>query len=60
VRKELNKYLDDFGMTQPVRFRERPMDMKALRVIAFVQKDKTKEIVQAAQMEVEGQTSGGR
>jgi hypothetical protein len=36
------------------------MDMKSLRVIALVQNDKTKEIAQALQLEVEnGKSAGG-
>ena len=38
----------------PVRGPDRPMDMKAVRVIALVQNDKTGEIVQALQIELEG------
>jgi hypothetical protein len=52
VRKGLTRYLDDFAATRPFPYRERPMDLKSLRVIALVQDDKTKEIVQALQIEV--------
>ena len=57
VRKELTKYLDDFVAANPNRpfaRPDRPMDMKAVRVIAMVQNDKTGEIVQTMQIEVEG------
>ena len=59
VRKELTGYLDEFGKTRPFPKSDRPMDMKELKVIALVQNDKTKEIVQAVQIEVEGKTAGG-
>lgn len=58
VRKELNKYLDDYAKTRPFPKAERPMDLKAVKVIALVQNDKTKEIVQAAQIEVAGKSAG--
>jgi len=58
VKKALTKYLDDFAKTRPFPKADRPMDMKALRVIALVQNDKTKEIVQALQMDVEGNIRG--
>lgn len=57
VRKGLTKYLDEFVVANPTRLfarPDRPMDMKAVRVIALVQNDKTGEIVQAMQIEVEG------
>ena len=60
VRKELTKYLDEFGKARPFPKPDRPMDMKELKVIALVQNDKTKEIVQAVQIEVEGKAAGGR
>jgi hypothetical protein len=53
VRKELTTYLDEYGKTRPFPKSDRPMDMKDLKVIALVQNDKTKEIVQAVQIEVE-------
>jgi hypothetical protein len=60
VRTGLTKYLDDFAANvRPFPKPERPMDMKALRVIALVQNDKTQEIVQAVQLEVEGKTADG-
>jgi hypothetical protein len=60
VRNGLTKYLDDYAAnTRPFPKPDRPMDMKALKVIALVQNDKTKEITQALQIEVEGQAAGG-
>ncbi|MCI0705351.1 MAG: hypothetical protein L0241_30190 [Planctomycetia bacterium] len=60
VRKELTKYLDDFAADSIAPFPkpDRPLEMKALKVIALVQNDKTKEIVQAVQFDVKGK--GGR
>ncbi len=61
VRKTLTTYLDDYAAnTRPFPKPERPMDMKALKVIVLVQNDETKEIVQAAQLEVEGKPAGGQ
>jgi hypothetical protein len=60
VRNELTSYLDDFAAyTSPFPKPQRPLDLKSLRVIALVQNDKTKEIVQALQMEVEGKATTG-
>jgi hypothetical protein len=54
VRKELVKYLDDYAAnTRPFPSQARPLDMKKLKVIALVQNDTTREIVQAAQIAVE-------
>ena len=60
VRKDLTKYLDEYAAKAPRPFPkpDRPMDMKELKVIALVQNDKTKEIVQAVQIEVEGRVAG--
>ena len=62
VRKGLTKYLDEYVAENPNRpfaRPDRPLDMKDVRVIALVQNDKTGEIVQALQLDVQGQTSGG-
>jgi hypothetical protein len=59
VRKGLTTYLDEFARTRPFPKPERPMEMKELKVIALVQNDKTKQIVQAAQLEVESKEPGG-
>jgi hypothetical protein len=54
VRKGLVKYLDDYAAnTRPFPSQARPLDMKKLKVIALVQNDATREIVQAAQIAVE-------
>jgi hypothetical protein len=49
LRKQNNKYLDTVGADVP----SRPMDFKNLYVVAFVQNDKTKDILQATQVEVQ-------
>jgi thiol-disulfide isomerase/thioredoxin len=63
IRKSLTTYLDDYAAnSSPFPKPQRPMDLKSLRVIALVQNDKTKEIVQALQIETEGKlgaASGG-
>jgi hypothetical protein len=59
VRKELTAYLDDFAKERPFPKPQRPMDLKSLRVIALVQNDKTKEIVQALQLEIENRSTAG-
>jgi hypothetical protein len=54
LRKERTKYLDDFVAKEgPFPNAERPLAFKDLRVVAFVQDDKTHEILQATQVEVE-------
>jgi hypothetical protein len=59
VRKNLTKYLDDYAANvRPFPKADRPMDMKSLKVIAFVQNDSTKEIVQAIQLEIDGKAAG--
>jgi hypothetical protein len=48
------KYLDDYAATGlPFRSRLRPLDLKGLKVVALVQDDKTKAVLQAAQFDVE-------
>jgi hypothetical protein len=51
LRKETNKYLDAQGV-KGMNFPIRPLDFKKLAVVAFVQNDKTKEVLQAVQVEV--------
>ena len=59
VRAGLEKYLTGYAETRPFPQPGRPTDMAHLKVIALVQSDKTKEILQAAQLEVEGGAAGG-
>jgi hypothetical protein len=53
LRATLNKYLDDCGkegLTFP--HPERPLALKDLKLVAFIQNDATKEILQAVQADV--------
>ena len=57
VRTANNKGLDDFAAElkkqgADFNFATRPMDLKNLKVVAFVQNDETNEILQAVQVEV--------
>jgi hypothetical protein len=52
LRKELAEYLDKFAAQQPFPSKARPLDLKKLSVVAFVQNDETGEVLQAAQAEV--------
>jgi hypothetical protein len=55
LRDRLDKYLDDFLLSGKSFFNPiRPMSLEHLRVIAFVQDDSTKEVLQAAMVNVEG------
>lgn len=61
VRTGLTKYLNDYVAENPNRpfaRPDRPMEMKAVRIIALVQNDKTGEVAQVMQIEVEGQAAG--
>ncbi|MFN4260191.1 MAG: hypothetical protein ACK4RK_12915 [Gemmataceae bacterium] len=52
LRKEITAYLNAYGMRRPFPNSNRPLDFKDLRVIAFVQDDGTKEVLQAVEVEV--------
>jgi protein-disulfide isomerase len=57
LRQELTAYLDDYavnGRRAPFPQPERPLALKGLKAIALVQDDKTKEILQAAIIDVDG------
>ena len=55
VRTNLTKYLDDFVKNQAEFPRpDRPLDLKNLKLIAFVQNDATREVLHAVQVDVEG------
>ena len=58
IRAAQNKYLDEFiaemeKAGNELAFPERPLGLKNLRIVAFVQNDETNEILQAVQTEVE-------
>jgi hypothetical protein len=52
VRKEITDYLDKVAKEIPFPSKERPLDMKKLFVVAFVQNDATREVLQAVQVDV--------
>lgn len=52
VRESLNKYLDEFAKERPFSNLDRPMELKKLKVIAIVQDDDSREILNAAQFDV--------
>ncbi len=53
IREKLNKYLDDFSKNQADFPRtDRPMALKRLKLVAFVQNDETGEILQATQVDL--------
>jgi hypothetical protein len=53
LRKELKKYLDQYAdEVDTFPNKERPMELKNLHVIAFVQNDQTREVYQAVRVEV--------
>lgn len=52
VRKNLREYLDKTDKETPFPKKDRPLDLKNLRVVAFVQNDATREVLQAVQVEV--------
>jgi hypothetical protein len=52
LKKKLNTYLDKQGAKAPYPDKSRPLELKSLRVIAFVQNDKSGEVLQAVQAEV--------
>jgi hypothetical protein len=53
VRKNLEKYLSDFAAKRPFPYADRPLDMKHLKLVAFIQDDSTREILQAVQVDVD-------
>jgi hypothetical protein len=55
LKKKINSYLDKQGEKAPFPDKSRPLELKNLRVIAFVQNDKSGEVLQAVQAEVKGE-----
>ena len=53
----MNKYLDVFnkGEDGPLLDEQRPMRLQNLRIVAFVQNDATREVLQAAKIPVKGE-----
>jgi hypothetical protein len=52
VKKSLDTYLTKFAKEQGFPDDNRPLDLKRLKVVAFVQDDKSKEVLQAVQADV--------
>jgi hypothetical protein len=52
VKKNLNAYLDKVNEKRPFETKDRPMELKNLRAVAFVQNDKTNEVLQAIVVDV--------
>lgn len=52
LRADTNKYLDDFARKEEIFFPERPLRFRNLHVVAFVQDDSDKEILQAIDVPV--------
>src|SRR5262249_34901537 len=53
LRKSLNDYLDNYhAHWRPFPNADRPLDLASLRLIALVQDDATREILQAVQVEI--------
>jgi hypothetical protein len=55
LRGQLNSYLDKYSAENGHRFGDRPLALKGLRVVAFVQDDTTKEVLHAVQATVPDQ-----
>jgi hypothetical protein len=53
VREEITKHLDAVAKEEEFPGGERPLSLKNLRVVAFIQDDATGDVLQAAQVEVE-------
>ncbi len=54
LRQKLTSFLDEYGKDHPFPNSRRPLELKKLRVVAFIQDDQTKEVLQAAQVDVKG------
>jgi hypothetical protein len=52
LKKETAKFLDEFAKENPFPNSQRPMELKNLKVVAFLQDDDTKQVLQAVQVDV--------
>lgn len=59
IRKSLDNYLTSYAEERPFPQPGRPLEMKNLKVIALVQNDETREIVQAAEIDIDGHVASG-
>jgi hypothetical protein len=57
LKKGLKKYLDEYVKENEAKFPGKvpEVELKNLRVVAFLQNDKTKEVLQATQVDVKGE-----
>jgi hypothetical protein len=57
LKKDLKKYLDNWSAENEAKFPGKVPEiaLKDLRVVAFLQNDKTKEVLQAVQVDVKGE-----
>src|SRR5439155_104828 len=56
LRKKLTSYLDKYVEKEgPFPSKDRPLELKKLKVVAFVQNDDSIEVLQAVQAEVKGE-----
>lgn len=55
LKKKLSTFLDKQGEKAPFPDKSRPLELKDLRVVAFVQNDKSGEVLQAVQADVKGE-----
>ncbi|CAN5157941.1 hypothetical protein BH10PLA2_BH10PLA2_07710 [soil metagenome] len=55
LRKNLVKYLDEAAEKRPFPYADRPLDLKNLKVVALVQDDASKEILQVVQVDIDGE-----
>jgi hypothetical protein len=55
VRKQLEAYLTLAAARQPFPDDDRPLELQEFKAVAFVQDDATKEVLQAAQVDVPGE-----
>jgi hypothetical protein len=56
LKKDLQRYLDEYAAQRPFPNPDRPMNLKNLKVIALVQDDLTAEIFQAVEIEIHSPT----
>jgi hypothetical protein len=61
LRKSLSSYLDEYNNNwRPFPNSDRPLDLANLRVIALVQDDASREILQATQVDIAGERKAGQ
>jgi hypothetical protein len=52
LRKSLKEYLDQYDKEAPAPTKDRPLALQNLKVVAFVQNDRTRAVLQAAQADI--------